>query len=714
MALLAVKLAMPSVSHAQEQGSLTDTVAIDGSVVKAQMTKTRLTGNSLKTTIRGTALEKSGTAYEMLSKVPGMTMKGEYLEVIGKGVPVYYINGRKVHDAEELKLLHSDEVQNVEVIMNPGSLYDATVSSVVRIRTIRRQGEGFGFDMTAGNSQDLVYGYSEPSSILNMRYRHNSVDVFGMVQYWNVDEIRPNTREQSTFFKKDGQLVNILQHSHNFTYTDFKGVNYNLGFNWQISNDHSVGMRVQNNDAFDTILSSRSETAMDYIVAGNVQSSFSENEDTRVYSYPYNWSGNAYYNGQIGKLNIDLNVDFVTQKQIQKSAISETMDESVPAMMEQRTHSSADLWAEKLVFSYPVWKGQLQAGTEATLVNRNSFFEMTGYPLPSTDAEIKESNLAGFVQYAFSLPKYGNFSAGLRYEHVGFDYADVLNPAQSMSRYTDEFFPSLSWAHQIGKIQTSLSYSVKTVRPDYGMLSESISYQSAYSFGQGNSKLKNAVMQQASAAARWKWVNLFATYERRDNAHTAWSYVYNDEGVILVKNINLDKPVRSLSALISFNPTFGVYSPNWTFGGQRFWVRQTLMDPSQPTGYREIGAEKPVFQCNMNNAFRFKRSFQLEANLNILTKGDVMNYSLTQPSYDLGFVLQKSWLENDALTLRISVEDVLKKRLTGIRLDCGYYVMDQHIAMNCHRLNVSLRYVFNATHSKYRGTGAGIDAQDRM
>ena len=31
--------------------------------------------------------------------------------------------------------------------------------------------------------------------------------------------------------------------------------------------------------------------------------------------YPYNWQGNAYYNGQVGKLNIDLNVDFLTDKE---------------------------------------------------------------------------------------------------------------------------------------------------------------------------------------------------------------------------------------------------------------------------------------------------------------------------------------------------------------------------------------------------------------
>ena len=43
-------------------------------VVKGQMPKTKLTGNSMITTIQGTILCQSGTAKEMLAKVPGMTL----------------------------------------------------------------------------------------------------------------------------------------------------------------------------------------------------------------------------------------------------------------------------------------------------------------------------------------------------------------------------------------------------------------------------------------------------------------------------------------------------------------------------------------------------------------------------------------------------------------------------------------------------------------
>ena len=126
--------------------------------VSGQLPKTKLTGNSMITKGEGTVLEKSGSLKEMLAKVPGMTQKGDDLEVLGKGTPIYYINGRKMQDADELKRLRSEEIASVEVITNPGAEYDATVSAVVRIKTVKRKGDGFGFDIHTGNHQSLAFG----------------------------------------------------------------------------------------------------------------------------------------------------------------------------------------------------------------------------------------------------------------------------------------------------------------------------------------------------------------------------------------------------------------------------------------------------------------------------------------------------------------------------------------------------------------------------
>ena len=674
-------------------------------VVKGQMPKTKLTGNSMITTIQGTILCQSGTAKEMLAKVPGMTLKGEDLEVLGKGTPVFYINGRKMRDKDELKRLRSEEIQSVEVITNPGAEYDATISAVVRIKTVRREGAGFGFDLMAANNQDLAFGFSDPSSTLNLRYRRNNLDLFGMVNYWSWDSPNDLHITQSTFLRADEGIRNILQDSHMRNDWHGEGLNYNLGFNWQINDKHSLGARVERHDQFKTYNDMWVDTE------NNLTGRDLSHQGGHTH-YPYNWQGNAYYNGQVNKLNIDLNVDFLTDKENDDNQIDVYLPET--QTMQQNSHISSRLWATKLVLSYPVWKGQLQAGTEMSFVKRQSCTSITNYPLPSTDADVKENNVAAFVAYNANLDKFGIVSAGLRYEHVGFDYTDNLDAENNMTRYQDEFFPNITWSKQFGAIQTSLSYTMKTVRPKYSSLNDHIYYLNSYTLSQGDSKLKNATMQEVSINARWKWINLFAAYERRDNTITQVPMVYNNEGIMLMKQANLSDPVRNLAIFLSANPTWGVYSPSWTIGGQKFWNTMTYDDPRSATGKMDVTFTKPIFFFDLYNTFRFKHSWQLEANANIQTKGDVLNFRILSPSYNVSFVVQKCWLKNDALCLRASISDVFQRSVQDMAHDCGFFYTVQKTRSRSHRLDISIRYTFNAQKSKYKGTGAGKAEQQRM
>ena len=664
-------------------------------IVKGQMPKTKLTGNSMITTIEGTILGKSGTAKEMLAKVPGMTLKGEDLEVLGKGTPIFYINGRKMQDKEELKRLHSEEIASVEVITNPGAQYDATISSVVRIKTIRREGDGFGFDFNTGFNQDLRFGESDPSAQLNLRYRHNNLDLFGMVNYWKWDLNSQRNDEQSNYLPTDRGVLSIIQETHSRNHYKYNGIDYNLGVNWQIAENHSVGVRIQRNERFNATTDLTVETDIERQPLQQKEHNYSTQDEHR-HTF-YNWEGNTYYNGQVGKMGIDLNMDFLTDKTNVDNHINELVNHTDHHAMEQDNSTTISLWATKLVLTYPVWKGQLEAGTELSFVTRNNSSSITNYPLPASDSKVKENNIAAFIAYNFNLEKVGNFSAGLRYEHVGFDYTDHLDAANNMTRYQNEFFPNLSWARQFGPVQTSVAYSFKTIRPDYNSLSDRITYINSYTLTQGDPTLKNATMQEVSLNARYKWLNLFAAYERRDNTLSQLPYAYGNEGMIMMKRVNL-----------------GIWSPNWTIGGQKFWNTMEFDDPRSETGKVKETYTKPIFFIDLNNAFRLPRRWQLEANMNIMTKGDVINFHMESASYRLGFVVQKCWLKNDALCLRVSINDVLQRSDQDMRMSCGGYQVKESAVRNNHRLNISLRYTFNASKSKYKGTGAGQAERQRM
>ena len=376
--------------------------------------------------------------------------------------------------------------------------------------------------------------------------------------------------------------------------------------------------------------------------------------------------------------------------------------------------TTSRLAAAKLVLTYPVWKGQLEAGTEATSVERGSSYSITNYPLPASDSEVDENNVSAFVSYGFSLPKFGSVSAGLRYEHVGFNYTDLLDGTNSMDRYQDEFFPSLSWAGQFGPVHASLSYSLRTSRPGYDDLSDRIKYINSFTLLQGDPKLKNEIKREVGMNARYRWLNLSVSYERLDNALTQMFNMYGKDNMLLVKRSNIPQPVRNLLVFLSANPTWGVYSPGWSAGMQKPWAEIEFDDPRAESGKVMVSYSRPMFFFTLNNAFRFRRSWQLEANMNIRTKGDNLNFRMTTPAYNLGFAVQKCWLRNDALCLRVSLQDVLKRSLQDTYSNAGFLIHTETPIRNNHRLDVSLRYTFNASKSRYKGTGAGKEAQTRM
>ena len=674
-----------------------DASVLEGAVATGMMVKTRITSNSMVTDIQGTVLGTSGSVLEMLGKVPGMMAKGNELEVIGKGVPVIYINGRKLHDMNELKQMRSEDVQSVEVINNPGAQYDATVTAVVRIRTLRHEGEGFGFDLKMANNQDLVFGASDPSATLNLRYRFTNLDIFGSANYWKWDEI--------SIYEDDGHMIlnsndSVIQNhiSNNHWYSS--GMDYNVGFNWQLEENHSVGARVVAHQTVDagTYLTSVTDIRRNFGGSESLIHNTSVQNEKR--NSPYDWEGNLYYSGLAGKLNINFNADYLMSRKDMVNSISDIVNDTDHTEMLQEGVTTSRLGAAKLVLTYPIWKGQLEAGTETTFVERGSSHSITNYPLPSSDSEVDESNISAFVSFGFSLQKFGSFNAGIRYEHVGFNYTDLLDAGNSMSRYQDEFFPNLAWSGPFGPVQASLSYSLRTSRPSYNDLGDRIQYINSFTLMQGDSRLKNEKMQEIGMNARYRWLNLSVAYERKDNTLTNLFYNYNGEGMLLVRASNLSEPMRSVTAFVSANPTWGVYSPNWSAGVRKQWNVE--------------GFDRPIFNFAVNNAFRFKHSWQLEANMNIRTKGDNINFRMTTPMYNLGFVVQKCWLKNDALCLRVSVEDVLKRSMQDVYSISEFFIYKEHPFRNYHRLDISLRYTFNASKSRYKGIGAGKDAQSRM
>ncbi|MBR3014416.1 MAG: outer membrane beta-barrel protein [Bacteroidaceae bacterium] len=679
-------------------------------VVKGTLPKTKLTGEGLQTNIRGSVLENAGTADDVLAKTPGIIKGQNGIEVIGKGTPLIYINGRKLTDASELSRLQSNEIQSIEVITNPGAQYDATVRSVVRIRTIRRQGDGFSFNLNASDAQSLRWSEgNDPYGAFNMNYRTGGVDLFGGINYARNTSRQESDLEKTTFGKylieNKGSLLN-----------EYKGQNLygNAGVNWQISDNHSVGGKVE----WGTRLQYDVYTVVnDNVFKDGIQTDkLSTISDDLIGDDPiYNLGANLYYNGKVQKWGIDVNLDYYDTQSSTKSISKEGSSMTHDAEIHSTSNSVSKLYAAKAVLSYPIWKGQLQFGTEETFSRRDDNYAITGISIPASEAQVKEDNYAGFATYAFYLPKFGQISAGARFEHVRYVYEDALMPENDLTRNYSNLFPTLSYAGQVGKVQLMLSYSAKTTRPNYANLSSAIRYNSRYIWQSGNAQLQPEITHNVSATAVWKFITLMANYSRTNDPIMTWSSPYNDEGVVLVKPRNIETPFRMLVVYAMLNRTFGVWNMNYTIGLQKQWLTINAPDPREASGIRVTKFnDKPMFLAQLLNTFTVKDGWQFELGGLMQSKGYTQNLYLRNVYFDLTAAVQKTLLKDNSLVLRLEGHDLARQAHANVDSDFGSHTIKQTNMMDTQKVKFSIRYTFNTAQSKYRGTGAGADEKARM
>ena len=215
-----------------------DNYTLNGVVVQGERPKMKLQGNSLVMNVEGTVMSRLGTAEDVLSRVPTISKKGETFEILGKGTPLIYINNRKINDMNELRNIQSDNIRSVEVVQNPGARYDATVNSVIVIRTKRAAGEGLGVELASWSRKGEGYANNER---INLTYRKGKLELFANI-FGAYNKRREKGEFEQTVFADT--LWVITNKQKNKVHNPF--LEGRFGFNYQLDDNNSFGGFYQN------------------------------------------------------------------------------------------------------------------------------------------------------------------------------------------------------------------------------------------------------------------------------------------------------------------------------------------------------------------------------------------------------------------------------------------------------------------------------------
>ena len=666
-------------------------------VVSAQRAIARIEGDALVTTVSGTYLEKMNTADEMLEQIPGLQRTKNGIEVIGKGTPVYYINGRRIRDVAELSLLRPSEIRAVEVVRNPGARYDATTNAVVRIRTIKRQGEGISLDALGQLKQGRhTYGHTS----LDLNYRRNALDIFAGVNYHQGKGFG----DTNLFQEVNADTLwtqRIEQTSTNHEW--FLGGK--LGFNYDITPRHSIGVRYDIGKTFDD--TGVGSLSADVMANGQYVDHLDSHLDVRELHEPRH-QVNAYYVGQIGKGELSFDADYYTNKHEMHKTTVEDSENNDDRVVESINPVSNQLFAVKGQYTFPLWQGRFSVGAQYTFTDRHddNIVPTEQYGIVTSYSQLKEQNAATFVEYARPF-KWGQLSAGLRYEHVDFDYfsAGIYRPEQS--RIYHRFFPNVSLSTKWKQTQWMLSYNTKTRRPTYGELSSNMTYGNRYLMQSGNPLLKPVISHDVSLMGVWKFLQGVVSFNYAKDQIITWGEALaNNPSAIHIYQTNHSIP--SMTAMITAAPKVGWWRPQFTAAVQKQWLEMDVQG-------QQMSFNKPIFVGKWINTFTLPKDFTINTNLQYTSPGDMQNARLTRADvFYLNVSLQKTMLKG-ALSFTLSGEDLLHsigKNAPRLFLPQAMFEQSGMGDTRCVRLTV--RYRFNAVRSKYKGKGAATDQLNRL
>ncbi|MDR2291932.1 MAG: outer membrane beta-barrel protein [Prevotellaceae bacterium] len=505
--------------------------------------------------IENSTISNAGTVIDLLKQTPYIiAYQDDNITIAGKDKTMILINGKRVRNNEELRVLNSAQVKQVEIIENPSAKYEAEGHAVINIILRKITSRGLTSSVYAGHRQG-----KRGTQFLNpeISYQINKLRLWGNVggelsRSGGKNENWTKYEKENYLFKTHYYDLYLKRKGTDFTYNT--GIDYNfnslssLSVYWDGYLSNSTGERISN-----------MEIEKNNLIYPTLQTENNDKRKPQLNSVGINYS----YNGKSGS-KITFMGDITNYKSVLDNTISET---NMASLYVNEMRSFADtkhkLYSAQTDVEIPVSdKNRLEFGGKISSIdNDNNFlFErLTAQNQWLTDDMF--TNISGYSEQILGMYALwsGNiktlqYSAGFRIENTWIENMSDNEIIYKNANF--QFFPNASLTLPTENMTYRISYTRRISRPNYSSMNNNLFYIDTLSVRRGNPFLRPTIYNTAA-------FNLL--YRKKINASISYSYIeapldmlyINDKEniehyVVLVENV---KNTWSVSANLggSFN-----------------------------------------------------------------------------------------------------------------------------------------------------------------
>lgn len=639
-----------------------------------------------------------------LRKLPGVIVQNDGTIILngksGANVliddKVTYLSGENL--INYLRSIPTESVDNIELISQPSSKYDASGSSgIINIQKKRIKEQGINIAVSSGLERGKRTRGNEN---LSLSFRHNKLNIYADYSYnWGKDYVvldasghylDPVTSEPLELQK---DLVSDINRKYKGHYIK-TGIDYNLSDKIVIGTYFSANWFNRNKNEL---------TISDFFNNDKIESDSTLNSlSVTDFSYTNITGGTniAYKFAKKGKWDASFDYQLFDQKDdhLLESSFQTHISPLKEDTLSGKTKGDIRIYSGQTNLSYDVSdKFAITTGLKSVFVNigsnalyknriNSNWVEDNNI---SSNFDYKENINAGYCQLNAKWSSQFSTEIGLRLEntYTKSSYGSAMQDSTFSKRYT-HLFPSLMAQYQLTENQgLSMAYNRRIVRPNYRSMNPFVEVRDQFLYEQGNTDLKPELIDNIEISWLFKKRYSFNVFYAHRSNPISLSFLVEDNSRVLIMP-------RNLSGNNSFGLRIGLNNLkpfDWWTSHINGSLTYRYFDWEIPGKTYKNEAVTPMI--HISNQFVLPCGWGTEANG--FYRGKMIEGQTTvKPIWTLSLGVRKN-LFNDKFSMYIYAQDIFHSLGPRVTVNSNYLYYTSKETNDFRMVELSLSYRFN-------------------
>ncbi|MBI3518861.1 MAG: TonB-dependent receptor [Bacteroidetes bacterium] len=666
--------------------------------VAAQKKAVEFKNGNIIVNVEGTALSMGNTAYDLLSRLPGVSVSDGNISIQGKSGVKILIDGKlqQLSGAQlinVLKSMNASQIEKIEVLKKPPVKYDAAgTGGMINIKTKKIKLVGFSGNVFADYSQGF---YGNPTGGFSLNYKGRKMNFFSgfsanRAWYQHQSDFKNYITYDSTETVLHQDFIS--KESGNFE-------TYNLGADWFINKSNSIGIKMNGAFGFGneerTATTSISDNSLGYSALQynskkpnpwiypefniNAEHFFDTTGTALRFSTDYNPYWDIYNAGFDNHFLDNQNNDivnptvFTTSNTLYFTNTSALLDFEKEFKKEFKLETGIKHSYQEMLSDYNLQNQNYVTGEYSIDPNFTNVYDY------------KQNISAGYINLSKSYKKL-SFQMGVRGENTIINTISKSN-GSGFNRQYFNLFPLVSLDYKKSDNHAfSISYNKRVNRPDYNSFNPFRIFRSVLSSDQGNPYLKPEYSHDISFTYSYKtWMNHSINFSRIYNTFMNYSTQNDSSKTTLNTQANLKwADVYSYSLFIQ-KDLFKWWSVN--LNATVFHINANGMINNQLYTISTV-----AFMPDLFSRITLSKGYSIEINAFYLSPFlEGVYYTKSRSNVSVAF--KKTFLE-DKLSIALAFKDIF---LGQIRNTTTNYQNQHSIGrqtFDTRRVNISVNYNF--------------------